>query len=408
MFFPQTKEWLCLTCQMQRALTASESVEPPMMKPQSSPNKVSISATAPKDAVANQKKDVISKQEADMIQKDILTPSAPQKKEDTKLPLQIDITQAPITASPSVKETVGTVSVPSKGETTSLPPTTNVPIPTSPPTNRVASPLSQPCKSLPAQAPLVKTDIEFSLQREMGLNAASPHRIRDVSENKEETEEIVQKPSVEVQIQQAPNKDTSLAEKAPITSMSSAPQPTNEESGGFFSFGSPKSQRAASLTTEAVTGKMLGFGTSLFSSASTLISAVQEESRTTPPSSRKMSGPVQMSEKLSASPKSSPPVSPKLTSAKENTISALPKHVEKPKEQQPRVPTSGQTKADKEPAKPEAPQIAPKQGQSNCPLCKVQLNTDSKNPNYNICTGCKATVCNKCGFSPMPNVAEVI
>lgn len=421
MVSPQTKEWLCLTCQMQRALTATESAEPPLMKPPSSPNKMFTSAAAAKDAPTNQMKNGISIQKAevpDKIQKDIPTPSAPQKREDTKSPLQIDITQASTTASPSAKETVGTVSVPSKGETTSLPPTDNVPIPTSPPTKEMAISLSHPCKSLPVQAPQVNTGIEISLQKEIDLNSPSPHAIKEVSEKKEEKDEIVQKsteqlvkPS-EVQLQQAPNKDTNLVERSPATSIPPTPQLTNQESGGFFSFGSPKSQRAASLTTEAVTGKMLGFGTSLFSSASTLITAVQEESRTTPPSSRKMSAPVQVSEKMSASPKSSPPVSPKLTSAKETNISASPKHVEKPKEQQPEVPTSGQTKVDKgplEPAKPEAPQSAPKEGQSTCPLCKAELNMGSKNlPNYNTCTGCKTTVCNKCGFSPMPNVAEVI
>lgn len=420
MVSPQTKEWLCLTCQMQRALTASDSVEPPLMKPQASTIKMSTSATAPKDAATNLKKDVTSEQKAEVPdKKDIPTPSAPQKKEDTKLLLHMDSGQASTTASPLAKETEGTVSVPSKGETTNLPPTTDVSIPTSPPTKDMATPLPHPGKSLPIQAPQVNTGIEISLQKEMDLNLPSPCAINEVSEKKEEKDEIVQKsteqlvkPSAEVQLQQTPNRDTNLVEPSPATSMPPATQLTNQESGGFFSFGSPKSQRAASLTTEAVTGKMLGFGTSLFSSASTLITAVQEEPRTTPPSSRKMSAPVQVSEKMPVSPKSSPPVSPKLTSAKEVNISALPKRVENPKQQQPNVPTSGQTKVDKgplEPAKPEAPQSAPKECQSTCPLCKLELNMDSKNlPNYNTCTACKTTVCNKCGFSPMPNVAEVI
>lgn len=420
MVSPQVNEWLCLTCQMQRALTATESVEPPLMKPQASPNKVSTSAAAPKDAVSNQKKDVISTQKADVPdknQKDTPTPSALQKKEETKFPLQMDITQVSTTALATAKETAATGSVPTKGETTGLPPTNDVPIPTVPPTEEMATPLSHPSKSIPIQAPEVKTNIETSLQKETDLASAISCEIQEVSVKKEEKAEIVQKstdepvkPSAEVQPQQAQSKDTDLVEK----STPSVPQPTNQESGGFFGFGSPKSQRAASLTTEAVSGKISGFGPFLFNSASTLITAVQEESRTTPPSSRKMSAPAQVSEKMSASPKSSPPVSPRLTSAKEVKTPAVPKlHVENPKEQpqQAKAPPSGQTevvKGPSEPATQEAPQTGPTECQSTCPLCKAELNMGSKDlPNYNTCTGCKTTVCNKCGFSPMQNVVEV-
>lgn len=425
MVSPQIKEWLCLTCQMQRALTAAESVEPPLMKPQASPNKLSTSAAAPKDATASQKKDVIFTEKAevpDKKQKDSLTPDAPQKKEETKAPLKMDITQTSTPASPPVKETAGTVSAATKGETTGLPPTNDVPIPTAPPTKEMAAPVSHPSKPLPAQAPKVRTDIETSLQKERNLTSPSPPAVKEVSEKEEEKAKIVQKStdqlirsSAEVKPQQAINKNSNLVER-PATSTPPAAQPANQESGGLFSFGSPKSQRAASITTEAVTGKMLGFGSSLFSSASSLItSAVQDESRTTPPSSRKMSAPAQVFEKMTASPKSSPPVSPRLTSAKEVKTPAVPKpQVEKPQEQpqQTRVPPSGQTKVDKgpsEPAKLEAPQTATEEGQPTCPLCKVELNMGSKDlPNYNTCTGCKTTVCNKCGFSPMPNVVEVI
>lgn len=40
-----------------------------------------------------------------------------------------------------------------------------------------------------------------------------------------------------------------------------------------------------------------------------------------------------------------------------------------------------------------------------CPLCKVTLRKDP--PNYDTCTECKTTVCNLCGFSPMPQQTEV-
>lgn len=398
---------------MQRALKAAESVEPQLMKPQVSPNKVPTPAATQKDASANQKKDIIPTQKADVAakdQKDSPTRAA-QKKEET------DITKTSTTASPLAKETPGTVSTPAKEEKTASPPTKEVPIPTAPPIKEKTVVVSDVNKPLPAQTPVNKV-IETSLQNKKDVTPPSSPAPKGVSEKKEEKAEIVQKSadqpsSDEVEPPKALKKEsnsveTSLAKSAP------AEQPTNQESGGFFSFGSPKSQRAASKTTEAVTGKMLGFGSSLFSSASTLItSAVKEESRTTPPSSRKMSAPAQVSGKMS--PKSSPPVSPRMTSVKEAKPSAAQKpHPEKipDQPQQAKAPPSEQAKVDKslpELAKPEASEAAPKGDQSTCPLCKAGLNIGSKDlPNYNTCTECKAAVCNKCGFSPMPSVKEVI
>ena len=117
-----------------------------------------------------------------------------------------------------------------------------------------------------------------------------------------------------------------------------------QDSGGLFGFGGPKTNADAAKPTESVTGKMFGFGSSIFNSASTLITT--------------------------------PPVSPKVSAAKDT--------------------------------KPPASQAAPKAGQSTCPLCKVGLNLGSKDPpNYNTCTDCKNTVCNQCGFNPMPTKTEV-
>ncbi len=412
------KEWLCLTCQMQRALTATESGEPPLMKPQTSPNKVFTPATAQKDTNAHQKKDIISTQKSevpDKNQKDSPTPSTPQKKEATKPPFQMDITQTSTTASLPAKDTPGTISRPTKEEKSGSPPTKEVPTSIAPPTKEMTAVVSDLNKPLPAQAS-VNTDIETSLQKKKDITQPNSPATEQVSEKKEEKAEIVPKlsdqpvtSSDEVEPQQALNKESKPVETSLAKSAPPAVHPTNQESGIFSNFGSPKSQRAASKTTEAVTGKMLGFGSSLFSSASSLItSAVREESRTTPPSSRKMSAPAQVSDKMSASqvsPKSSPPVSPRITSAKEAKLPAAQKpHLEKIPDQ------PQQTKAPpSEPAKPETSETAPKVGQSTCLLCKAELNMGSKDlPNYNTCTECKTTVFNKCGFSPIPNVTQVI
>lgn len=177
---------------------------------------------------------------------------------------------------------------------------------------------------------------------------------------------------------------------------------TQQESGKLFGLSSPKTRPDVSKTTESMTGKMFGFGSSIFSSASTLISsAVQEESRTTP-GSRKMSAPAQVSPKMSAvpkiSPKTTPTVSPKMSPAREpKTLTQKP---EQKKEQE----DSQKSKEDKAPSQP--PKMATmshKAGEATCPLCKVELNIGSKEPlNYNTCTECKTIVCTHCGFNPMP------
>lgn len=166
---------------------------------------------------------------------------------------------------------------------------------------------------------------------------------------------------------------------------------TQQESGGLFSFGGSKAE--AAKPEESVTGKMFGFGSSIFSSASTLISsAVQDEAKTTPP------------------------ISPKMQSAKETKPVSVQKSAQDQKKEQPqegKAHPAGQDKGDK--TTKETPKAAgaasnavSKPGQTSCPICKMVLNKGSKDPpNYNNCTDCKSTVCNQCGFNPMPNVKEV-
>lgn len=377
MIFPQLKEWLCLNCQMQRALTAAESADAPLMKPKAT-NKASSVAAAPKDSSDDQKKDVIPGQEAEVPENQGMPkPAPPQKKEEIKTTLQMNVIKTSTTALLPAEKSAISASTTEKVEKISAPPINNGSISTEPPTKQMAT---------------------------------------AVSENKEEKAEIVQKSPKELMKLSSdvqPQQDPKPVEKSPATSVPPASQPQSQESGGFFSFGSPKSQRAGSQTTEAVTEKMLGFGSSIFSSASTLItSAVKEEPHKTPPSSRKMSAPAQVSGKASASPKPSPPVSPRMIPAKGDKIPAAPMpHAEKPPDQIQRVIVSP-TEHNKIPVKstkPEASQTAPKVRSSTCPLCKVELSVDSKDPtNYNTCTECKTTVCNKCGFSPMQNVTQVM
>lgn len=174
-----------------------------------------------------------------------------------------------------------------------------------------------------------------------------------------------------------------------------------KESDHLIGTSSPKTKTDPAKTAESVTGKMFGFGSSIFSSASTLISsAVQEDSRTTPPGSRKMSAPAQVSSKLSAmpqiSPKTTPPVSPKMSPAKE----AKPQKPEQSKKQEEVQKIKQENITEKTPG---AAKISDKAGESCCPLCKAELHIGSEDPpNHNTCTECKTVVCNQCGFNPMP------
>lgn len=290
---------------MKRALGASEPPGTPMMKLQSSPNKVSAPAT-PQNKESHQ-------------------PDKPQTKD-------------PPSAEAKIKET-----------------------------SALGSPQRKPPLDQSAKSELVKKP---EGQKQVGLDPGqkTPQEGRKLP----------------------PQKPSDHTGQAVPGTTSTAPQ---GDSGGFFGFSSSKPQPDAAKQAESLGGKMFGFGSSIFSSASTLINqAVQDESKTTPPVSPKMPG-----AKAAKSP---------LTQKKgqDNKLQQV---------QQPKPSPSSQAKVEKAQSDPPkhvsaCPGIS-KAGKSTCPLCKVELNIGSKDPpNYNNCTECKNTVCNQCGFNPMPNVSQVI
>lgn len=132
---------------------------------------------------------------------------------------------------------------------------------------------------------------------------------------------------------------------------------TQEESKGFFGFGGAKPQQDSAKSAESLGGKMFGFGSSIFNSASNLINtAVQDEQKL---QTMKETSPLPQTETKKAS------------SEQLKDASVLSKV-------------------------------------STCPLCKVELNLGSKETsNYKNCTECKKTVCVQCGFNPTPNMSEV-
>lgn len=281
-FFFQAKEWLCLNCQTQRALRASELVTHPS-KSANTANKVSPSDAPPKT-----------------------TPSIPGENINKEL---------------FKSDAVG------------------------------------------------KTDVPVVLLQNKSSPKGSPQK-------------VVKRPESVPQGSQKPADQASQPKAKELKA--------SQESGNVSGSSSPKTRSDSAKTTDSVTGKMFGFGSSIFSSASNLISsAVQEESRTTSPSSRKMSAPPQVSPKLSAVPKiSSPSVSPKMPRAESKIQKAEPI-------KSPDLSTQEGT--------PTALSMTQKAEKTGCPLCKVELNVGSKDPaNYNTCTECKTIVCTQCGFNPMP------
>ncbi|NXH11701.1 BSN protein, partial [Bucco capensis] len=131
---------------------------------------------------------------------------------------------------------------------------------------------------------------------------------------------------------------------------------------------------------EGLTGKLFGFGASLLTQASTLMS-VQPEA---PPPSQPSPGKVPPKIVFSDASKEAGPKAPGAQGR------------------------AGATPATK-PGKPEQgvkPKEVPK-ARVLCPLCKAEINVGSSEPpNYNTCTTCHQQVCNMCGFNPTPHLVE--
>lgn len=297
---------------MQRALGASEPPGTPAMNLQASSNRVSTPGSAPKKEPSqldqSQKKNISTGAESKASESPL--PAAPQKKQTTaeKQPKD-ELDKGPEGPGPGSKTQEKTGQKPAE-QTDQKPPEKK------------------------DQKPPEKTN-----QKPAEKKGQKP------------PEKIDQKPPEKTG--QKPPDQTHQAELKKIRRTSAAP----EESKGFFGFGGANPQQDTAKPAESLGGKMFGLGSSIFSSASTLInSAVQDE-----------------------------------------------QNLHMTKETPPRSSPLPQTeKASKDAASPVPPKV------STCPLCKVKLNFGSKEPpNYKNCTECQKTVCVQCGFNPAPNMSEV-
>jgi len=368
----QVEEWLCLSCQVQRAQAGMNTSESPIVTPQpvplvtdkQAPSKVDKVATAPVESKPDEKFTTAAAEKkaapAQEIKKEISIPG-PQQKTATDAKTTDMIT-------PRKEPQKQNNNQPEPAKTEQPPKDTTTPVKSAPPT-KVEPP---------------KQESNF-----FGFGLGGP-KAQPASKSSEST--------------------------------------TGKFFGGFGGLTETARSRSPSpQSVSAVSGKVLGFGSSLFSSASNLISsAVQDEPSTTPPTSRKGSTVSTESGKATTAPpsrkgsvasaKATPPTSRKGSVATEPNKIPSAKQTKQPVEKTPeqlnedkvsRMPTSQKDKPESVQDKlVKHPESVPHP--STCPLCKVDLNMGSKDPpNYNTCTECKSVVCHLCGFNPMPHLAEV-
>uniref|UniRef100_A0A8C5RRQ1 Piccolo presynaptic cytomatrix protein n=1 Tax=Laticauda laticaudata TaxID=8630 RepID=A0A8C5RRQ1_LATLA len=237
----------------------------------------------------------------------------------------------------------------------------------------------------------------------------------------------VREPSMKIQPQVNPKPDAKLTPKGPQASVSAKPSqarpqvqaqlpPKAPEQAKRFSLlpaggGSDAPRSLPAAPPETVTGKLFGFGASIFSQASNLITpagqpgaqapgpAPSTPSKQAPPPALKKDPPPPSPKAVPAKKEAKPPVAEKEASQVEAQGKPLPAQVSSQ--------APGGAGREKRPGPPEAPQGPPLA--SLCPLCKTGLNVGSADPpNYNRCTECRTVVCSLCGFNPTPHITEVI
>ncbi|KAF4803446.1 E3 ubiquitin-protein ligase TRAIP-like protein [Turdus rufiventris] len=132
---------------------------------------------------------------------------------------------------------------------------------------------------------------------------------------------------------------------------------------------------------EGLTGKLFGFGASLLTQASTLMSAQPEAPAPSQPSPGKVPPKIVFSD-------ASKEAGPKAPGAQGRAGAA---------------PAAKPGKAEQGVKPKEVPKA-----RVLCPLCKAEINVGSSDPpNYNTCTTCRQQVCNMCGFNPTPHLVEL-
>ncbi|KAM4748912.1 protein piccolo [Rhinophrynus dorsalis] len=206
------------------------------------------------------------------------------------------------------------------------------------------------------------------------------------------------------------------------TSQPQQPQKSQEQPRRFsLNLGSVTETPKPQPTTpqDTVTGKLFGFGASIFSQASSFISTASQPGTqpqstqgvaskppppqiTDPQKTTQETVHAQQPPKTPAVKKETKPITEKneeskskVTSKETGQISVQAKETET---KTPEPKKALKTEADTRKA----------EAKTLCPLCQTELNIGSKDPsNFNTCTECKNMVCNLCGFNPTPHLTEV-
>ncbi|KAF4070685.1 hypothetical protein AMELA_G00288310 [Ameiurus melas] len=190
--------------------------------------------------------------------------------------------------------------------------------------------------------------------------------------------------------------------------------------------------------------KLFGFGASLLNQASTLISvdplpgggvsaqpspARQQGTQGTkvifsdatakaltgaPGSDKRGTGGTMLPQGPYVPPQKLPQQQQQSMASHHEKASQLPAHHQKAAQQQSpahrqMLPTQQQPLAhhQKSPQQQQSPLKHVQKTKVGCPLCKTELNIGSSEPpNYNSCTQCHTQVCNMCGFNPTPHLVE--
>ncbi|XP_041442487.1 protein piccolo isoform X2 [Xenopus laevis] len=466
----EVKEWLCLNCQMQRALDmdATPVPSPPIkQKPiPPSPQKKSVS-----EPTALQKKEVVP------VPNETVTPSTKKPPLITK---QLSVTDSPTlplkkppdeplkgkVISKTMPDKAGSLVNQKKQQVESKEP------------DLAKTSLKEKSDYLSTKAPIstehkdVDTKIVDKAKQVMDVhNTAEKNKKNDnlpLSHSVQEDKPQIVPPSQSKPMQKSeasksqeaskkspakvnPKLDGKQVQKEPVVEVSPKPSPTHkpvvpqtktqpttqpqksQDQQRRFSLNlgsvteTPKPQPTTPQDT--VTGKLFGFGASIFSQASTFISTAAQPGTHPQPSqpsqssqaSTSKASPSQQAPNVHKASKESVPVpqSPKITTVTKET---KPVSTEKPressttlltkeKEQKPVPEKQSDAKIPdvttrKEVALEKTEKIAG--SKTLCPICQTELNVGSKDPpNFNACTECKKTVCNFCGFNPMPHITEV-
>lgn len=471
LYYFQVKEWLCLNCQMQRALGCDLAPVPssPQPKPKTAPviSTSAVSKPSPQSQQVSPKKDTApqqgiskapeSKKPPPLVKQPTLrgsppvtakqTPVAesaskpdPLKEpsvppEEAKVPTASDKPQQPKTAMPtsdfvSLSSTVvkpgtpGSEAPSQDQEITPCPLKTDSAKPSQsfpPPGERVTSFDS---KVIPRPA----SDLKIISHPGPGSESTGQKHV-DLVQKKEEPKKAQTKTSPKPVIKGSPTPPGPRPTPGQTAPKVQQPPKPQEQSRRFsLNLGSitdaPKSQ--PTTPQETVTGKLFGFGASIFSQASNLIATAGQ------PGSHSQSGPGAPTKQGPAPPQPAPPQGPpksaaqgppapaKVMPVKKETKAPVAEKLE-PKAEQ--VPMVKRTETEKKPppikdskplaAEPQKAALPSKlekspKPESACPLCKTELNIGSKDPpNFSTCTECKNQVCNLCGFNPTPHLTEV-